>query len=471
LQAPGIMLYNSQVSRTRLFQGAHILFAVLCAAASSQARADEGELKLAVILSRHGVRAPLSSASQYAGEPWPSLQTGWKVADWGYLTARGKRLVEHLGRYYREYFAEKHLLPEHSCPAPYIYIWADNVERTIQTAEGVRNGLVAEFPSGCDIPVNSYSAMTPSQSADTACPTSTTDPLFHPLAACVHKPDPHEVGHLVTSINRKQPELLVKFQQPLLALQRALGCPGPTGLAGQCTPLLQVPAKVAPGTGDDTVKWSGPFDVGSTASETFLLEYADGMPCIQSGWGRVDYHSPDCEAGASFREMESIHTLYFDLTQRARYAAKIEGSNLLHYILKAMEDVAARGSAEKRIVFLAGHDTNVANVSAMLDMSWDLPDLPRNDTPPGGALVFELYGNGSPSGWSVKVRYVHQTVEQLRNETQVSLKQPPNWVDLAIPGCHRNGPCEFEHFRKTAHHAIDKKFVSKVPAPQVNQSR
>jgi hypothetical protein len=51
------------------------------------------------------------------------------------------------------------------------------------------------------------------------------------------------------------------------------------------------------------------------------------------------------------------------------------------------------------------------------------------------------------------------------------LKQPPNWVDLAIPGCRSSGPCGFEHFRKVAHHAIDKKFVSNVPARQVNQSR
>jgi 4-phytase/acid phosphatase len=458
----------------RSLQGAALLFAAIGAVTPSPAPAAEQELKLAIILSRHGVRAPLGSASQYAVRPWPDLTKDWQVECPGYLTARGERLMTLLGTYYREYFAEKHLFPEHSCPAPYVYIWADNDERTILTAEGVRNGLVAEFPSGCDIPINSYSA-TPDKPGSTSCPSPPIDPLFHPLASGVlkHKPDPHEVNRLIKSIEQSQPELLVKFQGPLAALQRTLGCPeaGPSGLAPVCTPLLKVPDGVAVGTGDDTVKWSGPFDVGSTAAETFFLEYADGMPCAQSGWGHVDYHSPDCDKGESFREMESIHTLYFDLTQRAHYAAKIEGSNLLHYILRALEDVAARGSADKRLIFLAGHDTNVANVSAMLDMSWDLPDLPRNDTPPGGALVFELYRNGSPRDWFAKVRYVHQTVEQLRNATALSLQHPPNWVDLSIPGCDSSAPCAFEHFQKAAHRAIDKKFVSKVPAAQANESR
>ncbi len=50
----------------------------------------------------------------------------------------------------------------------------------------------------------------------------------------------------------------------------------------------------------------------------------------------------------------------------------------------------ALGELGDRAVILVGHDTNLANIAGMLNLNW-LIDGRRDDTPPGGALVFELW--------------------------------------------------------------------------------
>ncbi len=42
------------------------------------------------------------------------------------------------------------------------------------------------------------------------------------------------------------------------------------------------------------------------------------------------------------------------------------------------------------VLFIAGHDTNLANLGGALELNWTLPGQPDN-TPPGGELVFERW--------------------------------------------------------------------------------
>src|ERR1700687_804561 len=97
------------------------------------------QLQQVVILSRHGVRSPLStnaSMAVYAAKQWPD----WPVPP-GYLTPHGKELMRILGGYYRDYYAHSGLLHTGRCDADEVYIWADTDERTLRTAEGLVAGI------------------------------------------------------------------------------------------------------------------------------------------------------------------------------------------------------------------------------------------------------------------------------------------------------------------------------------------
>src|SRR5262249_47035130 len=107
------------------------------------------QLRMVIVLTRHGVRSPLaaSTSSPYASQPWPSLNE-WHVAHPGDLTPRGVKLVQQMGIFYHAYYANKVLPPVNQCPSNQVYIWSDNVERTLGTANALAAGM-SQGISGC----------------------------------------------------------------------------------------------------------------------------------------------------------------------------------------------------------------------------------------------------------------------------------------------------------------------------------
>ena len=98
-----------------------------------------------------------------------------------------------------------------------------------------------------------------------------------------------------------------------------------------------------------------------------------------------------------------LHTAASDFDQRTPLIASMYASNLLDHIVKSIEQSAAGkpvpgalGRPSDRVLFLSGHDTNIATVAGSLRLDWII-DGRRDDTPPGGTLVFELW-RASSSG-------------------------------------------------------------------------
>lgn len=447
------------------------LICSLILVATALAQDTGGKLKMAVIVTRHGVRPPLSkdTSSPYARDLWPSL-TEWGTRCPGDLTPTGYNLAKLMGRYYSGHY---HQLLHDRCPAGQTYIYADNEERTMGTAEGIAQGLAAKFP-GCNVEVDWDHDLKPpdpkdAKSSDPCDSPYKTDDLFHPLQKFGYEVSKDEIQKILDDIKQRAPGLRTKYAAQLTSLQNVVICCDASQCKspGECT-LLTLPDKFELGD-DGKFKWTGPFSVGSTATENFLLEYADGMPCNIVGWRRVsfDYTSPDCSprAGEPFKQMQTIHTVYFEQVNRAPYLAKIQGSNLANQVLLQLE-AGVEGKTSAPLVIYAGHDTNLANIAGMLNLSWSLTDLPENDTPPAGALVFELYER-APRDFYVKIRYVHATMTQMRTQALLSAFKMPEWSDVkvrqtTIPYC--SNPCSFAKFEAMMKAAIDLKFTTPGPS-------
>lgn len=409
-------------------------FSFAQSASTEQATTDQ--LRMVVILTRHGVRSPLSLMSDFGQDPWPKNQPDWNVDCCGDLTPAGEYLVRLMGAYYHDYYSDRGLLSR-ECPAQEVYIWADNEERTIQTGRQLAQGLAAGS-RGCSIAVNSlaYDPCNPAKS-DEVCQrgqAGPNDPIFHHPASSETDP---ELQKIADSINARFKKLVADHAEQLEALRKTL-CRSGTCMAG----LDHAEVK------DGKLSWGGRFSTGSTASEVFLLEYANGMPCSKVGWGRVVFAGQDCTGpGQAFRTMQEIHTAYFQETQRAPYIAAMQGTNLLNHLVEKLEDGLLPKPPQKLVIY-SGHDTNIANVAAMLGLSWKLPDLPDNDTPPAGALVFELRYNLQTRDYSIHVRYVYQMLDQLRTQAVLTLQNPPKWIELTVPACP--GDCTLEAFTRAS---------------------
>jgi 4-phytase/acid phosphatase len=283
--------------------------------------------------------------------------------------------------------------------------------------------------------------------------------LFHPTAAGV-KPVQADAAFAEINARAKQPldaqqgELLSEMQNVLLGCSPKISC---TPAHAPQTTLLKVSTVAVSGKGDRTVDLQGPLPQASSFAEDFLLEYADGMPENQVGWGNVDE--------SQLRRFLALHSDYFDLMHRTPALARLEASNMLFHIERTLEQgvegrpvANAFGPADSKVVLLVGHDTNIAGVAALLGLHWTL-DGRSDDTPPGTELAFELW-QSDQGAWSVRVTVAMQTLRQLREMQDLTLASPPARETITLNGCGtESASCAWESFRRIAGTVIDKDYV------------
>jgi 4-phytase / acid phosphatase len=421
--------------------GTIVLFAL-----GSWARAatdDASDAKLVVILTRHGVRSPLTTQSRldkFAAQPWPI----WKVPP-GHLTPHGQQQMVVMGDYYRARYTAEHLLTgDPVADEARIFFRADSDQRTIETARHLGTALLPQVK----IDVHTRVAGVP-------------DPLFRPVIVPVGHPDRQLGMAAVLGRLGGDPSVIQQAYRPAFeTLERILVGESGEIPAGKQS-VLTLPASVAPGERDHTVDVRGPLQTAQSITDVLLLEYAEGLPLSEVGWGRV---TPE-----RLTEILELHSLFFELAQGSFYPSQVQGSNLASHLLATLNqaatgrvDPAAFGAPQQKMVMIVGHDTNIINLGALLGLTWWLPGTHRNPVLPGGALVFELRERQRDHQLVVRAYYVSQTLEQMRTLAPLSLEHPPGIAPIFIPGCSESSAgfdAPLPAFEALVRRVVDRQFV------------
>ncbi len=429
----------ASVSMSRHGGVAHcLLAAALAAAAGHMAPAQSApprseKLQFVAIVSRHGVRSPTGKPDRlnpYSAKPWPA----WSVAP-GHLTDHGAKLMTLFGAYDRALYAQEGLFDADGCAdADRVYIYDDSDQRTRETGKALAAGM---FP-GCAVEQHGL-------------PEGAHDPIFH-LQETVSEGE-KEIALAAVSgrIGDNVNGLVEAYRPQLIALEKVLlGCaawPCPAE-APTARSLFDIPASIAEGKDDHLVELHGPLETASTMAEDLLLEYTEGMSAENVGWGRVDL--------PKLRELVQLHTAGEEIVNRTPFVARAQVVTLLNIVLNSMRQAeeqkpvaGAMGSPRDRMLLIVGHDTNLANIAGVLRLNW-LIDGRRDDTPPGSALVFELWSGASGSPPSVRVYFTSQTLDQMRNATPLTLHAGPERVPLFVPVCATaDDSCSWSGFAAT----------------------
>ncbi|MGH6956552.1 MAG: histidine-type phosphatase [Caulobacteraceae bacterium] len=365
--------------------------------AAGAAAAQPLRLERAVLVMRHGVRAPTrpnAELAKYSDKPWPA----WSVPP-GDLTPHGGQTVALMGATLRRVYRAKGLLPAKGCPsANAVGVWADGAdERTRKTGSILAKALAPD----CGLAAR-FSDVKP------------RDPIFGGSTAPECRVDAEKARRAQAAAVAADPDLSKPLAPAYARLQAIVAPNACAGGQGTCFERDASPGGLAAGA--------------SSVAEDILLEYADGKPMSEVGWGRA--------SAADIAAIMPIHHRLFALIGENRYRASRWGAPMARVILDALAGQPAPGGPRSgpdiRLLALAGHDTNLNLMGALFAVKWTLPGEP-DEVGPSTALVFEVWRQG-PRRYVRPVIY-YETLDQLRALKPATARR----LDLKFQGC-ASGP-------------------------------
>lgn len=375
------------------WMGALAALSVPPAAPAAAPPASGWTLDRVVVVMRHGIRPPTKAQPLPPGMapgPWPA----WDV-DWGELSHHGERAVALLGTFDRGHYAD---LLGSGCLA--VHAVADTDQRTVRTAEV----YVAALLPGCAVRVEHKGPGEP-------------DPRFSPSKSASRLPDDTVLSAAGAALPVGGAARLDRdLAGDWAAIDRILDCHAASCIAARPTSLSAAGGKV---------KLDGALALGGSFSETLALEYADGQPPAQVGWGRAGRDE--------ITRLLALHAWEFAVTARPPAIARAGASILLGEVASAL-------SAPDAPVFslFVGHDTNLALIGGALGLHWHGRQFAPDDPPPGGALIFERWRNGA-GRYRLMLRFRSQSLDEMRDLT------PPGadaMQSLDFAGCDGSSGCD-----------------------------
>ena len=409
------------------------------------------ELLSVVAISRHGIRSPTSSSTDLLtqrsqGFPlWPS-----PANTPGNLSTVGQQNATRLGAWYRDFYTAEGILPPMgTCPATgTVFVYADVFERTIHTARGYLHGLFQSDPTpDCGINVIHSNGQ--------------TDPYIDTAAAGICKINSEVDLAAFTAAIGSPASLANDFASELQTLQTVTQCCQPAA-CGTTTPascsLQDLPnaPSVDTRTGAVAFPTGSLFNIADYITETFELEYAQGMPdtdcattpgaeCV--AWGAI---SPE-----EMSDLTKLHVMNMDLSCRLPSFAQVGSSNLMWQLVGTMDQTLSGvknkdilAPVESRFTLFVAHDENISAIGGFLGgLTWKVDGFQQNDPDPTGALVFELHRVRESGELMVRLFYVTPTLDQMRYGTTLTLESPPQRIAVKIPACGGALACPYERFK------------------------
>lgn len=383
------------------------------------------QLQQVLLMSRHNLRAPLANNGSVLEQSTPNKWPQWDVPG-GQLTTKGGVLEVYMGHYMREWLAEQGIVKTGECPpADTVYAYANSLQRTVATAQFFITGA---FP-GCDIPVHHQEKM------------GSMDPTFNPVitddsaafseqaVAAMEK----ELSKLQLTDSYQLLEKIVNYKDSP-ACKEKQQC---SLVEGKNT--FSAKYQQEPGV-------SGPLKVGNSLVDAFTLQYYEGFPMDQVAWGEI-------KSDQQWKVLSKLKNGYQDSLFTSPEVARNVAKPLVSYIDKAL--VTDRANAPK-ITVLVGHDSNIASLLTALDFKpYQLHDQ-NERTPIGGKIVFQRWHDSKANRDLMKIEYVYQSSEQLRNADALTLQSPAQRVTLELTGCpiDANGFCPMDKFDNVLNEAV-----------------
>ena len=382
------------------------------AADNTAAAEDSYTLEQVVILSRHNLRAPLSSNGSVPSELTPHDWIQWSAGS-SELTLKGGIEETSMGQYFRKWLDQEGLIPENSIPeAGEVRFNARDKQRCRATARYFAAGL---FPLA-DIEVE-Y----PGDSKG-------TEDFMKPVL------------HFYSDV----------YAEDATAQVAALGGDaGFDGLAEQTRDAIKLIMDVVD-MQDSEAYQSGKYGDLLTDGSGYEME-ADKEPnltgAIQTAYQVCDalllqyYEAPDA-AEAAFghalaKDDWAAIGQFMTTCLEMKHGAPLVAANITNPLLRELE--AELKNEQRKFSFFCAHDCTVLGTISALGAKLDaLPDSIEAKAPIGVQLMFERLRDHKGQAW-YRVSMVYRSTDQIRSAEMLTLDNPPLKYVLSFEGVETNG--------------------------------
>ena len=184
------------------------------------------------------------------------------------------------------------------------------------------------------------------------------------------------------------------------------------------------------------IKSGGPVSEGANIGETIRLQYSENLPLSGVAFG----HARDARQVSN---LMALHAAKYDLVSDTLENASHGGSLLMRQIIHAFMPVQGSNASQRSdndtllspLVIFTAHDTNIAQIQTMLGFNWQLPFYPRNDIPPGGALLIENYPDKQTGQRFIRLTFTARTSDQWRQLSPLNAQDPLPVAEVRHSGC------------------------------------
>ncbi|VVC96593.1 unnamed protein product [Leptidea sinapis] len=365
------------------------------------------KLDKVVIFSRHSVRTPSSYDLEHiTPHKWPD----WKEKP-GTLTQNGHVLESYMGTYFRGWLSDTGLLPD-SCPdEDLFYVYADLMQRTLASAEAF---VRSAFPD-CNIIIHSSDKKSHSVLRSHIHNSSDS---FREIA--IHEMKVKRNGlHLKKSY--KKMESILKYQHSDRCKEDKK-----CDMASEKN-VVKVKVGKKP-------KVKGPLQLCNEVTDTFLMEYYNGLARRKVAWGKIsskkDWHS-----------ILGLYAGYHDVVYNTTHVAK----DIAKPIIMFMKPLFTNESP--KVSLLMGHDSNINVLLKAMHFKNFVLNKSLLSVPIGGKIVFQKWYDVAKKDYFLKIQYVYQSTKQIRKMVVLSRDTPPQFSTLELKGCAANeeGYCPWDY--------------------------
>ena len=377
----------------------------------AEAAADPYTLEQVVILSRHNLRAPLSSNGSVPSELTPHSWIQWS-ANSSELTLKGGIEETSMGQYFRKWLDQEGLIPENSIPEEgEVRFNARDKQRCRATARYFAAGL---FPLA-DIEVE-Y----PGDSNGTA---DFMKPVLHFYTDAYAEDASAQVAALGGAADfaslAEQTRDTVKLIMDIVDMQDS-----ESYQSGKYGDLL------TDGSGyvlqaDKEPELTGAIQTAYQVADALILQYYEAPDAAEAAFGHA-------LAKDDWAEIGRFMTTCLEM----RHGAPLVAQNITNPLLREME--AELKNDQRKFSFFCAHDCTVLGTLSALGAKLEaLPDSIETKAPIGVKLMFERLRDREGKAW-YRVSMVYRSTEQIRSAEMLTPDNPPLKYVLSFEGVEAN---------------------------------